>query len=56
MNRAMLTSVLSFAMLFSAAANLAHSVTVHRSPRPTTILSQTGGDPEPINPPPNGGH
>ena len=56
MNRAIITPVLSFALLFPAAANFVHSVTVHPQARPTTILHQTGGDPEPINPPGNGGH
>lgn len=56
MNRSLITPILSFALMFSFAANIAFSAAVHHPAHPNTTLNQTGGDPEPINPPGNGGH
>jgi hypothetical protein len=54
--RSSLISFLSFALLFSAAANLSFHPAQHHSVQRTTVTAQTGGDPEPINPPGSGGN
>lgn len=56
MNRSLISPILSLALMFSVAGNIAFSAAVQHPAHPTTTANQTGGDPEPITPPANGGH